>query len=406
MHVVVVFVNIGFYHAARLQAASDACSRLGWRFTAVQLTDDTLAHPWGDAARKINFPLETLLRAEKRATDSIGLPQLADDVVEHCLSKLRPDVVFLPGWSFRLSVNALRWCHREHVPAVVMSESKRDDEKRVWWKEWLKSWLYVREFSGALVGSDLHAEYVTSLGIPRSRVFKGYDAVDNAHFRRCADFARENEAAVRARDPRIPQRPYFLAVLRLMPRKNILGLLEAYARYRNRITNAPWDLVVCGDGEQKKSLEEAVRRSGLEDSFHLPGFLAYDEVGHWYGLAGAFVHPALKEQWGLVVNEACAAGVPILCSRTVGARYDLVQEGENGFLFDPDNIDDITRCLIQMHLIAPDDRRRMGERSRRIVKAFSPEAFAAGVVSAARAVVKRTQYEGEGGNACSARPTH
>lgn len=390
MHVVVFFVNVGFYHAVRLRTAADACGRLGWRLTAVQLTNDTLAHPWGDADESMKFPLETLILAEKDAKNAIRLPRLPDDVIERCLRTLEPDVVFLPGWAFQVSVKALKWCRKKHVPAIVMSESKRDDERRIWWREWLKSWLYVREFSGALVGSDLHAEYVASLGIPRSRVFKGYDAVDNAHFTRCADFARENEAAVRARDPRIPQRPYFVAVFRLMPRKNALGLLEAYARYRNRITSVPWDLVVCGDGEQKRSLEEAVRRNGLEDSFHSPGFLSYHEIGHWYGLAGAFVHPALKEQWGLVVNEACAAGVPVLCSRTVGARYDLVQEGENGFLFDPDNIDDIARCLIQMHSSAPDDRRRMGERSRLIVKAFSPEAFASGVVSAARAVVKRT----------------
>lgn len=406
MHVVVFFVNIGFYHAARLRALFDACSRLGWRLTAVQLTDDTLEHPWGDAERNINFPLETLLPAEKGATDATGLPQLPDDVIERCLTMLEPDVVFLPGWSFQLSVKGVRWCHKKRVPAVVMSESKRDDEKRIWWKEWLKWWLYVRRFAGALVGGDIHAEYVTSLGIPRSRVFKGYDAVDNAHFRLCADFARENADEVRVRDQRIPKRPYFLAVLRLIPRKNVMGLLDAYARYRNEVTDAPWDLVVCGGGEQKKLMEDAMHRQGLEDSFHYPGFLSYYEVGYWYGLAGAFVHPALKEQWGLVVNEACAAGVPVLCSRTVGARYDLVHEGENGFLFDPENIDDIARCLVQMHQIDPDVRRRMGERSRRIVEACSPETFAAAVVSAARAVVERIKYEDGSSNACSARPTH
>ncbi len=387
MHIVVFFVNIGFYHAARLRAASSACSRLGWRLTAVQLTDDTLDHPWGDTERIMNFRLETLVPAGNGAKCATRLPQLPDQVVERCLEQLKPDVVFLPGWSFQLSVRALRWCNKRRIPAVVMSESKHDDEVRVWWKEWLKSWFYVRRFACALVGGEIHAEYASSLGISRSRIFSGYDAVDNTHFQQCADFARGHEEVVRTRNPEIPKRPYFIAVLRLIPRKNIARLLDAYIRYRSEVAATPWDLVVCGDGDLKRFLKDEVHLQRLQDSVHFPGFLPYQEVGYWYGLAGAFIHPALKEQWGLVVNEACAAGLPILCSRTVGARYDLVQEGENGFVFDPEDPADISRCLIRVHSIDPDIRHRMGAASRRIVETCSPDVFAAAVVSAARAAV-------------------
>ena len=48
MHVVIFFINIGFYHAARLRAASEAFRGLGWRLTAVQHNDNTLEHPWGN----------------------------------------------------------------------------------------------------------------------------------------------------------------------------------------------------------------------------------------------------------------------------------------------------------------------------------------------------------------------
>jgi glycosyltransferase involved in cell wall biosynthesis len=385
-HIVVFFVNIGFYHAARLSAAALACKGYGWRLTAVQLTDDTLAHPWGSAKRNVGFPLVTLVPKNTEGDVAVDLPRASDEAVARCLVSINPDVVFLPGWSFDLSLKVLRWCYRKNIPAVVMSESKYDDEPRFWWKERLKSWLYIKKFSAALVGGDIHVDYVHSLGISNQHIFKGYDAVDNNHFRSSADFARSHKQEVRAMYLKIPRKPYFLAVLRLMPRKNVRTLLNAYINYRKNIKDEPWDMVICGDGEQRKILEDAVSAHGLKNSFHLVGFLTYQSVGHWYGLAEAFVHPALKEQWGLVVNEACAAGLPILCSKTVGARYDLVREGENGFLFDPASFTDMARCLLEVHAVGQGTRDRMGQVSQKLVESCSPEAFGRGLVSAVRAV--------------------
>ena len=65
-----------------------------------------------------------------------------------------------------------------------------------------------------------------------------------------------------------------------------------------------------------------------------PGFVQYDMLPVYYGLASAFVHPAKSEPWGLVVNEAAASGLPLLVSRTVGAQYELVEDGRNGYLLD------------------------------------------------------------------------
>jgi glycosyltransferase involved in cell wall biosynthesis len=68
-----------------------------------------------------------------------------------------------------------------------------------------------------------------------------------------------------------------------------------------------------------------------------PGFRKGKELGTYYGLASCFILPSLQEQWGLVVNEAMAAGLPVLVSQTSGCAPDLVQEGVNGFTFDPTN---------------------------------------------------------------------
>jgi glycosyltransferase involved in cell wall biosynthesis len=204
------------------------------------------------------------------------------------------------------------------------------------------------------------------------------------HFIYAADMAQKDMQAARKRYPSIPERPYFLVVTRLIHRKNVARLLKAYVLYRNNVAGIPWDLVICGQGEQKAQLEESVHLGGLDEFVHFPGFVSYHDVGFWYGLAGAFVHPALNEQWGLVVNEACAAGLPILCSNTVGACYDLVRENVNGFLFDPKATDDIAQSLLRMHETPPETRKRMGEESRLVVQLCSPKTFASGFVAAAR----------------------
>lgn len=388
MHVVIFFVNIGFYHAARLRAASEKCQQLNWRLTAVQLTSNTLDHPWGEVTQGLNFNLRTLLPAASLKADSSGLPQLPEGVLNATLEELDPSVVFLPGWAFKLSTNTLRWCRAHQRPVLVMSESKYDDDERVWWKEWLKSWLYVRKFQGALVGGDQHAAYVAKLGIPKNRIFKGYDAVDNDHFTRAAEESRAQEVTLRNRYPKMPRRPYFMAAFRLMPRKNALALLAAYQTYRSCLGVEAWDLVICGSGEQRDKLLQFIQTNQLANSVHLVGFLSYHEVGHWYGLAGAFIHPALKEQWGLVVNEACAAGLPILCSDTVGSAPDLVYHGVNGFLFDPNKIEEMAAALVKIHQVGDEARKRMGQESRRLVAACAPEVFADSLVKAVSSMPK------------------
>lgn len=381
MHLVVLFHNVGGYHAARLRATHAACQSQGWNLTALQVVGRTQEHPWGDLQNAITFPLKTLLHVEKGETEENH--RLVRSRLIAALTQLQPSIVAIPGWGFAESRAALSWCRQNHTPTILMSESKADDEPRHWWKETLKSWLYVRHYNAALVGSQHHADYLVKLGLPSSQVFRGYDAVDNDYFMVQATQARQQPAVARKRQPMIPHHPYFLAVTRFIPRKNVSRLINAYHLYRQQIMVDPWDLVLCGSGTEEQQLKQQVHEWGLNGWIHFPGFIPYNAIGDWYGLAEAFIHPALQEQWGLVVNEACAAKLPILCSQTVGARYDLVQDGRNGLLFDPTSTEDVTRSLISLHQLDEDQRLRWGETSLAIASTHRPENFAKGMLRAA-----------------------
>jgi glycosyltransferase involved in cell wall biosynthesis len=103
-----------------------------------------------------------------------------------------------------------------------------------------------------------------------------------------------------------------------------------------------------------------------------PGFRQIGELPSFYAGAGAFVHPALEEPWGLVINEAMASGLPVLSSRNVGAAEELVVEGKTGFLFDPKNVEEIAAALVKIVAMEPEKRLAMGRAAFEHVEHVAP----------------------------------
>jgi 1,2-diacylglycerol 3-alpha-glucosyltransferase len=390
MKIAIIFINIGHYHYARLEAAQTAATMRGWKVQGVQLTAHTLRHPWGRLKDGAQLPIVTIDQTSRTVTPRGDIPRVSKQDVQNCLDAIDPDVVFLPGWSFDLCRKCLAWCRRRQVPAVLMSESKYDDEPRWWLKERLKSWLFVRHFAAAIVGGERHRQYAASLGIRPEAIFLGYDIIDNDYFIRGADVARSHSDKVRIAIPAIPIRPYFIAATRLVARKNVRRLIRAFHQYRRKVPvgTQPWDLVICGNGPELGDVRAEITKLGLEESVHIPGFISYSDMPAWYGLASAFVHPALHEQWGLVLNEASASGLPLIVSSTVGAGHDLVLDGRNGVLVNPQDDDDIAAKLTLVSLKDESELRAMGGMSRTLVRRFSPDSFGEGVVNAVLAACR------------------
>jgi glycosyltransferase involved in cell wall biosynthesis len=111
-----------------------------------------------------------------------------------------------------------------------------------------------------------------------------------------------------------------------------------------------------------------------------PGFRQIEELPQFYARAGCFVHPALEEPWGLVLNEAAASGLPILAGDNVGAAEELVEDGVNGWKFDALSVDSISENLKKMATLSPDERDHMGKESFRILQERAPtKAFGEGL---------------------------
>jgi 1,2-diacylglycerol 3-alpha-glucosyltransferase len=372
----VVFHRFGPYHLARLEAAGAFCAGRGVELLGLECGRTDTVYAWDVVAGARHFRRVTLLDrgvGERRAD-----PQVAA-AVRGALDRERPDVVAIPGWSFASAVAALRWCTAHGAGAVLMSESARQDHRRVWLKEWIKR-RRVRRFGAALVGGTPHADYAAELGLPRDRIFLGYDVVDNRHFGEGADAARADAPSRRAALSLPPR--YFLASSRFVPGKNLSTLLDAFAAHRGRAGAGAWSLVLCGDGPLRDTLRQQALRLGIGSAVTFPGFVQYPDLPAYYGLASAFVHASAVEPWGLVVNEAMAAALPVLVSRQCGCAHDLVKDGENGFLFDPA---DSAALAETMRRLAGGgaDLERMGRVSRQRIGEWTPDRFALGLWRAA-----------------------
>src|SRR6266404_3574009 len=394
--VAIVFHHIGPYHHARLNAAADRLSVTGIEWSAKAYD------AWGAGDTTARYEKISLF---SEATD--GYPAKAELRQAFCwaLEQAKPDVVAVNGWNNFGSLAAANCCVARGIPMVVMSESARVDELRTWWKEMLKRRI-VDLYSAALVGGQRHIDYLVELGMPRERIFTGYDVVDNHYFARRTEEIRNShlrqgnggQAASEIRNNYGLPENYFLASARFIPKKNLPRLIRAYAEYRDRLKrtgvtdpgynrDTPWDLVLLGDGPLRQTLNSQLSTLNLQAHVHLPGFKQYDELPVYYALAKAFVHASTTEQWGLVVNEAIASGLPVIVSDRCGCVPELVNG--NGFTFDPFDERELVERLSQMASLSDDERKSLSDASYGISANFAPKRFGEGLEQAARLALNR-----------------
>lgn len=368
--------RFGPYHLARLEAAQAYLAPKGVEVVGLETASLDTTYAWRAEERPVSFRRVQVFPG--RVFDDVPPAEMHAGVVA-ALDRLQPDAVLISSYSFPDARACLWWCRRHHRTAVVVTDTKEDDAARSPWRERIKSVL-VRQFDAAFLSGTPHRAYFEKLGFPPDRIFLGCSVVDNTYFEQAAGQARSKPEAYRHLPGLENATPFFLCSSRFIQRKNLDGLLRAYHRYRQQI-GTPWRLVLLGDGPERATLEAFIEREHVQ-GVTLAGFRQIEDLPAYYGLAGAYVHPARAEQWGLVVNEAMAAGLPVLVSERTGCAYDLVVDGENGYRFDPDAPDQLAELMV--HMTHPEaDLETMGRRSREIIAQWSLERYAAQVWAAA-----------------------
>lgn len=351
----VIWANFGLYHFARAHAMSSACDLL-----AIELASHQRMYGWQISRALPGAQMTTLTAGAFEDQSKIKMSFRLWRV----LQRFQPAYVLVPGYADLPALTAALWSRLNRRRAIMMSESNAEDYPRHRFSETVKRALVRTVFDAALVGGCRSGKYAASLGIPTKRIYYGYDVVDNDWFHQQVTRVRaQAENSLRSRD-------YFLFVGRLAREKNIFGLLEGFRHYVRG--GGHWDLVIVGTGPQGDRLVSTIKEQGLDGRVRCVGFKNGEELIPYYAFAGTFVLPSTREPWGLVVNEAMACGLPVICSVRCGCYDDLIIEGKTGFGIEPDSPSQLALVMEQISTMDPSERAEIGLRARARVDQYSP----------------------------------
>lgn len=249
------------------------------------------------------------------------------------------------------------------------------------WKLPVKKWLWPRLFRMAdvvIAPSSGTAALMRSLDIPQDRIRIMPYVVDNDWWMEKAKSV--DRQAVRKKWNVQENANVVLFCAKLQPWKRPADVLHAF--HRANVPNSY--LVFAGEGPLRKELERDAAALGISDRIRFLGFVNQSALPEVYVSSDVMVLPSEYEPFGLVVNEAMLCGCGVIVSDCVGARFDLVKNGETGRVYACGDTDALSRCLQEV-CSNPAAFSRQREAARERIGQWSPEAY---VHSFAEAVMK------------------
>lgn len=285
------------------------------------------------------------------------------------LRRDRFDAIWLHGHGFAANVLAMLIARLRGIPIFMRAET-HSDVRQSRFKRWLRPLimrpLYAQCAQMLAIGSK-NRNYYRSLGISDERICLVPYTVDNDRFAQRAEAARPERAAVREKYGVTDDAPLILFASKLSKRKRAQDLIAAFAALRAQ--GAAAHLVIIGSGDYEGELRRQVDALGCYNIM-FGGFANQSELPAIFAASDVFVLPSQDENWGLIVNEVAAAGLPVVTTHEVGCTSDIVRDGENGILYETGDVPALTAALARI-VGDGDVRRDMGVRSRQIMAGWS-----------------------------------
>ena len=272
-----------------------------------------------------------------------------------------PDVLFVSGWQhklyFRLALDRKLDVRKRFM--IIDAPERRNMRQRI---AQLVMPTLLRNIDGVFVPGERSWQYARSLGFEPKRIHRGTYGVDWTG----------RAGSIDARESGGDWPKSFLFAGQYVPRKGIDLLLDAYARYRAAVPD-PWPLHLAGAGPSAPQ--------GTRAGVHDHGFLQPDAMRELQSRAGVFVLPSRADAWPLAVVEACAAGLPVICTEACGSHVELLRPYHNGLVVPTADAQAITDAMLHMHR----NHKRlpeMGRASRELAAAYSTERWAERILAA------------------------
>ncbi len=282
------------------------------------------------------------------------------------LNERNYDGIIIHGiWDSSAVREAVRWCRKRGRPYLIRTDANLRDETK-WWRRVALRFLVARRVQGAaalLTIGDQNEAYYRHFGAKNHNMFHAPWEIDYEALESILADIQQSPAAARYPQKNATETFSLIAVARLLQRKGLETVFDAMRTVQN--SGRQIEMQVAGDGPYRPQLEAAVQDKQINVTFL--GNVDRAGVVKQMCDADAFVLASTREPWGLVVNEACLCGKPLLLSRAVGAAADLLIENENGFDFEPGNAGELAKKLCKL-IDDPALVAKMARRSREIIE--------------------------------------
>lgn len=280
------------------------------------------------------------------------------------LRRFAPDVVVSDGLN-PTQLYAFVYAFLKRIPHVPLTDGTWQSEQGLSRVHKLIRRIVYRHSSAFLSASDGGQRLFESYGVPAERCFRSYLCIDN-------------EAYVRTPEP-TGEKFDLLFSGRMVREKGPLFALEVAKKAAGRLGRKV-SILFVGAGSEEDRLKEAADAADELVTARFHGFARQGELPALYRSARVFLFPTLGDVWGVVANEACAAGLPVIVSPHAGVAGELVLDGENGFVCELDLALWTERAVTL--LAVQDTWERFSRRSLELVREYTFDNAAGGLVDA------------------------
>ncbi len=279
------------------------------------------------------------------------------------LKEHRVKAAIILGYNDIGLLRLFRRCRRAGIHSYLWSDSNAAGDRATGIKRLLKAAIIrsvSRQADAVFVCGSLGRDFYTAYGVPESKIIYSpyepdYDLIK----------ALPQQTIEETRQAfKIDQgRKRFVFCGRLVPAKRPDLVVRSFVKIAH--DRPDWDLLIIGSGELRSQLEADIPED-LKHRITLTGFLGeQSQISALYRLSHVLVHPCEIEPWGLIINEAVAAGLAVITTTACGAGVELVESGVNGVLIPPASTEPLTQAMLK--LSEPGVAERFGTQSANVL---------------------------------------
>ena len=366
----IVFLHNDFkvYWKDRLYFLQEFFSQKNIQINVIEIFGNESPYSFDTSEIKLDW-WDCLFETEKFT--ELTTKMVTDKITNH-LDYLNPDIIVCGPIAFTSGAIGMRWAYKKRKKVILFDDSKHSLYKRNFLVNYIK--LNLTNLAEAILvpSTDYDLEY-SKWKINKEKLYYGLNCIDNNYFLPNGDYHFKDTKQ-------------FICVARLVPIKNIEALLNCWKTIEEEYPE--YSLKIVGGGPEYENLVNVKNELELKNVI-FTGNKTKSEIAKILSQSDAFILPSYMEGWGMVVNEAMAAGLPVILSDRINAGHTLLKDSINGLKFNPYNSEEITGAISKYINLSVDEKINMSKNAIIEIKKYNYDFLADQLLSAINSVQRQ-----------------